>query len=94
MRCSLTSAYFSTSTMLKSCFAAGTPLLTPNGEKRIEDFKPGDWIMSAPEDDANAPAEAQQVEEVFYHRSGIARTSNGRRVRTAEEHPFFVQDKG
>lgn len=92
---SLTSAYLSTSTMLKSCFAAGTPLLTPDGEKRIEDFKPGDWILSAPEDDASAPAEAQQVEEVFTAEAELLELRvDGRRIRTTDEHPFFVQGKG
>lgn len=32
-------------------FAAGTPLLTPNGPKRIEDIKPGDIIQVQPDDD-------------------------------------------
>ena len=32
-------------------FAAGTPLLTPDGLKRIEDIKPGDMIQVQPGDD-------------------------------------------
>ena len=31
-----------------TCFAAGTPLLTPDGSKAIERFKAGDWILSSP----------------------------------------------
>jgi hypothetical protein len=34
-----------------SGFAAGTPLLTPDGLKRIEDIKPGDMIQVQPGDD-------------------------------------------
>jgi hypothetical protein len=30
-------------------FVAGTPLLTPEGVKRIEDIKPGDIIQSGPD---------------------------------------------
>jgi hypothetical protein len=36
---------------LRPCFAAGTPLMTPTGSKPIEQFKPGDLVLSAPEDD-------------------------------------------
>jgi intein/homing endonuclease len=32
-------------------FAAGTPLLTADGPKRIEDIKPGDLIQTQPDDD-------------------------------------------
>jgi hypothetical protein len=32
-------------------FVAGTPLLTPDGLKRIEDIKPGDLIQTQPDDD-------------------------------------------
>ena len=32
-------------------FAAGTPLLTADGLKRIEDIKPGDMIQVQPDDD-------------------------------------------
>src|SRR5262249_14855381 len=32
-----------------ACFAAGTPLLTPMGEKWVEDFKPGDLVLSRSE---------------------------------------------
>jgi hypothetical protein len=33
------------------CFVAGTPLLTPEGHKPIEDLKPGDFIQTQPDDD-------------------------------------------
>lgn len=32
-------------------FAAGTPILTADGPKRIEDIKPGDMIQVQPGDD-------------------------------------------
>lgn len=32
-------------------FVAGTPLLTADGLKRIEDIKPGDMIQVQPDDD-------------------------------------------
>ena len=53
------------SQLAKSCFAAGTPLLTPEGSKPIEDFRVGDLVLSAPEDDPTAPPEPRRVEELF-----------------------------
>ena len=47
------------------CFAAGTPLLTPDGSKLIEEFKPGDWILARPEGDPEATPIPKMVEEVF-----------------------------
>ena len=37
------------------CFVAGTLFLTPDGEKAVEQFRPGDQILSRPENDVNAP---------------------------------------
>jgi hypothetical protein len=83
------------SQMLRACFAAGTPLLTPNGWKPIEEFKVGDEILSAPEDDPNGPVEVRRVEEVFVRTSPLlGLTLGGWLVRTTTEHPFYVQGKG
>jgi hypothetical protein len=77
------------------CFAAGTPLLTPAGHKAIEQFKPGDLILSAPEDDPDAPLEAKQVEELFTGYASLFELAiNGRLIRTTAQHPFFVRHKG
>ena len=37
------------------CFAAGTPLLAPEGPKYIEDFRVGDLILSRDENDPESP---------------------------------------
>jgi|GEM_PF-4700490 len=77
------------------CFAAGTPLLTPTGEKRIEDFQPGDWILSAPENDPAAPVEAKYVEEVFESRAVLWNLHvGGQVIQTTAAHPFWVKGKG
>ena len=47
------------------CFAAGTPILTPEGSKLIEQIRPGDWVMAAPDDDPHADPVPRQVEEIF-----------------------------
>jgi hypothetical protein len=78
-----------------SCFAAGTPLLTPTGEKSVEEFRPGDWILSAPENDPKVPLEAKQVEEVFESRAVLLNLHvGGQVIQTTAEHPFWVQGKG
>jgi len=80
---------------LVACFAAGTPLLTPEGSKPIERFAVGDLVLSRPEDDVNAPVQARRVEEVFVNLGEILHLHVGDEViRTTPEHPFFVLDKG
>jgi hypothetical protein len=79
----------------RACFAAGTPLLTPDGDKPVEQFQPGDWILTAPEDDPNGPLEAKQVEEVFDSHSRLLHVQvNGQVIRTTAEHPFWVRGRG
>jgi hypothetical protein len=91
----LASAAGNVSTMFRACFAAGTPLLTPDGHKPIEQFKVGDWILSAPEDNLEAPPEAKRVEEVFTNVAALLELHIGHRViRTTAEHPFFVIGRG
>jgi len=80
---------------LTACFAAGTPLLTPEGEKPIEQFKPGDWVLSAPEDDPEASPEPRQVEEIFVNYLSLLHVKvGGQTIRTTSEHPFYVYGKG
>ena len=47
------------------CFTAGTPLLTPSGGKLIEDFRPGDFVLSRDDHDPDSPVMPKVVEEVF-----------------------------
>jgi RHS repeat-associated protein len=77
------------------CFARGTPLLTPAGWKAIEDFVPGDEILTRDEDDPNAPVHAQVVEAVFHrHTSVLKVVVRGQEVVLTEEHPFFTFRQG
>ncbi len=80
---------------MRSCFAAGTPLLTPEGSKPIEQFRPGDWVLAAPEDDPEAPPEPRLVEEVFHNYAPLMDlVVGGRTIRTTAEHPFWVRGRG
>jgi hypothetical protein len=77
------------------CFVAGTPILTPTGEKAIELFEVGDEILSRPEDSPDAPPRTSAVEKVF-RLSGftLEMRVGGRTLTTTEKHPFFVVGKG
>ena len=80
---------------VQPCFVAGTPILTPDGAKPIEQIKVGDLVLSAPEDDPSAPVAARRVEEVFERSSVVFDLQvGGRLIRTTPEHPFYVQGKG
>jgi hypothetical protein len=77
------------------CLAAGTLLLTPTGDKPIEQFKPGDLITSAPEDEPDGPVEAKRVEEVFVRVGPILELRVGDQIiETTAEHPFWVEERG
>jgi RHS repeat-associated protein len=78
-----------------SCFSAGTPLLTPTGHKPIEEFQPGDLLLSRPEHDPAAALEAKKVEAVFRRSAPILHLHvQDRVIATTGEHPFYVRDKG
>jgi len=81
--------------LFSSCFAAGTPLLTPEGSKNIEDFQVGDAILSRNEADPNGTVGVQTVEEVFVRTGRIMHLHvGGQVIKTTPEHPFYVQGKG
>jgi len=78
-----------------SCFAAGTPLLTPTGDKLIEEFRPGDLILSRPEWDVDGGVEVKAVEEVFVRVAPVLNLHVGAHViRTTGEHPFYALGRG
>ena len=78
-----------------ACFVAGTPLLTPEGEKAVEGFRVGDQILSRSESDPEAPVESRTVEKIFIRQSPIlAIRVRGREIRTTGEHPFYALERG
>ena len=80
---------------ITGCFAAGTPILTPEGSKPIEEIRPGDWVITAPDDDPDADPVPRPVEETFENYLPILDLYvNGRTIRTTAEHPFWVKDSG
>ena len=85
----------SMSQLSSTCFAAGTPILTPTGSKLIEEFRPGDWVLSRPSDRPVERPVPRIVQEVFERYSPILElVVEGRRIRTTGEHPFYVAGRG
>jgi hypothetical protein len=79
----------------RTCFVAGTPLLTPTGERPIEQFRRGDLILSRPEHSPESPPEIKVVQETFVRTSTVINLRiGGRLIRTTGEHPFYVKGKG
>ncbi len=78
-----------------TCFVAGTPLLTPDGSKPIEQFKPGDAILSKSEHHPEGQVLERRVERVFQLTGLIAELRvGGRVIETTAEHPFYVPGQG
>jgi Pretoxin HINT domain len=78
-----------------SCFAAGTPILTPDGSKPVDEIRPGDQVLAIPEDDPDAQPVPRMVEEIFEnYMPTLDLHVNGRAIRTTAEHPFWVRDRG
>ncbi|MGP0062531.1 MAG: polymorphic toxin-type HINT domain-containing protein [Isosphaeraceae bacterium] len=83
------------SQFMKSCFAAGTPLLTPDDSRPIEDFRVGDLVLSRHEDDPEGPLVARRVLNVFHNYSPLTEIHvGGQVIRTTAEHPFWVVGRG
>ncbi len=80
---------------VRVCFAAGTPIRTPEGSKRIEDIRRGDLVLSRDEHDPDGLVVAKVVEEVF-ERNGRVRELRigGRTIRSTSEHPYSRQGDG
>jgi hypothetical protein len=78
-----------------SCFVAGTPLLTPDGEKPIDLIRPGDLVLSRSENDPEGPVEPKAVLDTFVRVAPVVELHvGGRIIRTTAEHPFYVAGRG
>jgi hypothetical protein len=67
-------------------FVAGTPILTADGYKPIEQLRPGDMIQARP---------AGEVCGVFVTCKPILLLHlNGQVIRTTADHPLYVEGKG
>jgi hypothetical protein len=81
--------------IMSTCFAAGTPLRTPDGAKAIEDFRPGDLVLSRDECADDGAVCPKPVEAVFVRQGLIWHLHvGGQVIRTTAEHPFYIRDRG
>jgi serpin B len=77
------------------CFAAGTPVLTPEGEKPIELLHVGDHILARDEHNVEGDLQPRVVEDTLHGEAKILELHvRGRIIRTTELHPFFVYGRG
>jgi serpin B len=77
------------------CFAAGTPVMTPQGPRLIEQLKEGDLVIARDEHNVEGELEAKRVEKVHHRNADILEVRvRGRVIRTTDTHPFFVKEKG
>jgi RHS repeat-associated protein len=77
------------------CFAAGTRILTRDGERPIELIRPGDEVLSA--DAQTGKQSYQDVVRTLVRQTDVLlciTTRDGLTVRATPEHPFWVQGKG
>jgi hypothetical protein len=79
----------------RSCFPAGTPVLTAEGARRIEELQAGDKLLAKPENDPHGAVAEREVEAVFVRVSPLLNLHVGEQViRVTPEHPFWVWGKG
>ena len=90
-------------TFLKLCFVAGTPVQTPEGPRSIESLRPGDWVLSRPEqcDPTTTPARTRRILNVFethpvelYHLKYTVAGGSTETLTTTGNHPFYEVDTG
>jgi hypothetical protein len=77
------------------CFAAGTPVLTPDGVRPIEEIQVGDLVLSRDQFNIEGEVRARPVEKL--HRGNaevIELVIGGQVIRATAPHPFFVRARG
>ena len=78
-----------------TCFAAGTPLLTPEGSKPVEEFRAGDWVLARNEHDPHGPVVPRMVEKVHTQTATLVELRvGGQAIKTTGPHPFYVAGRG
>ncbi|MDC0740574.1 Hint domain-containing protein [Polyangium mundeleinium] len=78
-----------------SCFAAGTPVMTPRGEVAIERLRPGEAVIGYDvESSARRVLQVRRLAERKERPVATFRLSNGEELRVTAEHPIFVVGRG
>lgn len=78
------------------CFVAGTPVTLADGSvKPIEQIRSGDLVLSR--DENTGETASKRVVQTFERQADatlVLTFSNGERIETTEEHPFYVEGRG
>jgi hypothetical protein len=78
-----------------ACFVAGTKLWTPDGYRKVEEIRAGEFVYSRDQHKADGLIEPRSVEKVFMRLAEVANLHvGGEVIRTTSEHPFYAFDKG
>lgn len=77
------------------CFERDTPVLTPDGEKPIQEIRAGDTVLSRDQHDPHGVIEPMVVEDTFQNRGQLLELEiAGKVLRATPEHPFYVRNVG
>jgi len=85
-----------TFTIATTCFVEGTKISTTKDSiKNVEDFKPGDFILTYnPDDNKQEEGVVGSIDTKLVSSLIEITFDNGNIIQTTEEHPFYVKDKG
>ena len=90
-----TTAAAATEVGFLACFAAGTPVQTPDGERPIEQLKAGDYVLSRDEFNPAGLMRARRIEETFHgHAELIQLHVGGQVIRVTKDHRFYLLGEG
>lgn len=90
-----TTATAATEVQFYICFAKGTPVVTPDGSKPIEELQAGDLVLARDESNLEGELQPKRIEKVHHNRADILElTVRGQVIRTTAPHPFFAYGKG
>jgi hypothetical protein len=90
-----TVAAAATQVSLALCLAKGTPVLTPAGEKPIEQLRPGDFVLARDEGNLEGDVRPKRVEAVSSNVGAVLEIHvRGQIIRATTNHPFFVKKRG
>jgi len=81
----------------RTCFVAGTLVLTPDGYRKIEELRAGDVVLSRDQSDPIGKVTPHRITQTYIRQAeSIFHIiyDNGLELETTWNHPFYIQGKG